>query len=377
MRHQCGVVLLPARAGCPPLEEPDGVRSARHLPQRVEQQLAGPGGHVHRLPVHGRGRRLHQHPRPPAGHPAGQVGEEGLLGSRVGQPVVEVVVLGDDVHRRRPAEVVLLVLVAGQHEVRGHRNVGGEFAQDVALGPVVGQQLVGAEPGEVQRLGRVGHRRGDPRRQHLVEAAVVLRPEGGAPGVVQLVDRAVAVGQPAPEGRRAHVAVAASVVAAQLVADVPEPNGRVRAVAPGHLADQPQRVLAEDRRAGAPGLPAARPQRPALGVDRQDLRVRAGQPGRGSGGGGGQVDRDAALVQEREHLVEPAEVVAAGLRLQQPPGEHPERHEPDAGLRPSAPRPRATPTPATARGCSRSPARPRRTASDPLPHLHLFRWSRR
>ena len=246
--------------------------------------------------------------------------------------MVEVVVLGDDVHRRRPAEVVLLVLVAGEHEVRGHRDVRGERAQDVALGPVVGQQLVGAEAGEVQRLGRVGHGGRDARRQHLVEAPVVLRPEGGAPGVVQLVDRAVAVGQPAPEGCGAHVAVAAAVVAAQLVAHVPEPDGRVRAVAPGHLADQPQGVLAEHRRAGAPGLPAARPERAALGVDREDLRMRAGQPGRGSGGGGGQVDRDAGVVQEREHLVEPAELVAAGLGLQQTPGEHPERHEPDAGL---------------------------------------------
>ncbi len=332
MRHQRGVVLLAARQGRPPLEEPDCVRPAGHVSQRVQQQLAGPLGHVHRLPVHRRGRRFHEHPRPPAGHPAGQIVEEGLLGLRMWKPVVEVVVLRDQVELRGPAEVVLLVLVRHHHEVRGHRHSRRERAQQVTFGPVVGQQLVGAEPGEVQRLGRVRHRGRDPRRQHLVECAVVLRPERGAPCVVHPLDRAVAVGEPAAEGRRAHVTPAAAVVAAQLVADVPEPHRRMPAVAPRHLSDQAQRVLSEHRRAGAPGLPAARPQRPALGVDRQDLRMRAGQPrGRGRSGGG-EVHRDSALVEEPEHLVEPAEVVAPRRRLEQAPGEHAQRHEPDAGV---------------------------------------------
>ena len=204
-------------------------------------------------------------------------------------------------------------------------------AQHVALGAVVVQQGVGGEAGEVQLLGRVGHRRRDPGRQHLVERRVVLAPEGGAPGVVELLDVAVPVGEPAAEGRGRHVAPAPPVVAAQLVGHVPQPHRRVPTVAARHLLDERQRVLAEHRRAGAPRLPAARPQRVPGVVDREDLRVGDGQPRRGCGRRRGHVDGDAAVGQQLDDLVEPAEVELARPRLQERPREHAERHEPDTG----------------------------------------------
>ena len=59
---------------------------------------------------------------------------------------------------------------AHDHEVGGHRDAGRQLAQDVALGHVVGEQLVGGEPQEVQLLGRVGEGGRQPRRQDLVQA---------------------------------------------------------------------------------------------------------------------------------------------------------------------------------------------------------------
>ena len=332
VRHERRVELLrPGQRGAP-LEEPDGVGAAGHVPQRVEQQLTRPLRAVHRLPVHRARGRLHQQPRRPARHPAGEVGAERLLGVWVREARVEVVVLGDQVQVGGPAEVVLLGLVGGDHQVRRDRHVRGELAQQVPLRPVVAQQLVGGEAGEVQLVGRVGDRGGEPRREHLVEAPVALRPERGAPRLVQRLDRAVASGEPAPERRSADVAPALADVAAQLVAHMPQPDRRVAPVAARQLLDQAQRVFPEQRRAGAPGLPAARPQRPARRVDGQHLRVCGGQPRRRGRGGRRHVDRDAPFVQEAEHLVEPVEVVPPGLRLQQRPREHPERHEPDARL---------------------------------------------
>ena len=107
----------------------------------------------------------------------------------------------------------------------------------------------------------------DARRQHLLEVVVALGPERRAPGVVE--PRHVVVvpaAQPRAERRRADVAVAAGVVAAELVGHVPQRERRVVAVALGHPGAQLQGVLAVDRRAGAEGLAPAGPQRaPVLG----------------------------------------------------------------------------------------------------------------
>ena len=130
--------------------------------------------------------------------------------------------------------------------------------EHLALGPQLAAQLVGGEPVEVELLGRVGEGRRDPRRQDLVPVAVVLAPERGAPGVVERVQVAVARAQPAAERGGAHVAVAVRVVAAELVADVPQHERGVVGVALGERLDQPQRVLAVDR-ASSGSTPAGRP----------------------------------------------------------------------------------------------------------------------
>ena len=85
------------------------------------------------------------------------------------------------------------------------------------------QQFVRGETGEVQLLGRVAERLvcRSPGRENLVPVVVVLAPERRSPGVVQFVEGPVPALQPRPERRRGDIAVAAPVVVAVFVVDVP------------------------------------------------------------------------------------------------------------------------------------------------------------
>ena len=142
----------------------------------------------------------------------------------------------------------------------------------------------------------------------------------------------VPVAQPGAERRGADVAVAAGVVAAELVGHVPQRERRVVLVALGEGRAQGQRVLAVDRRARAEGLPSPRGERaPVLG-DGEHLRVPVGQPRRRRGGGGGEVDADARRVQVVHLPVEPGEVPGVRRGLQPRPREDPERDQVHAGL---------------------------------------------
>ena len=270
-------VSVPACGTSPEWNFSAPAREARHWKNRMPSapratccmlwRSSSPGTlrDVAGLPVDRAGRALHEQPRPPRRDAPDQVAGERELA--VGLRVVGqlVVVVGDDVELRTPAEVVHVAGVLHHHQVGGDRHPGREPVQDVALGAVVGEQLVGAEPLEVELLGRVGERGSDPRGQDLVEARVALGPERRAPGVVEPLDVGVAVRQPAAERLGAHVAVAQGVVAAQLVADVPERERLVAGVPLGHRGAQPQRVLHEHRRARAVALPPARPQGRAVG----------------------------------------------------------------------------------------------------------------
>ncbi len=200
------------------------------------------------------------------------------------------------------------------------------------LGPVEVEQGVGAEPGVVEHVGGVVERRGAPRREDVVAGRVALAPERRAPGVVERVEGVVAALQPVAEGDGAGVAVAGQVVAGVLVGDVPHRQRRVVGVAGGQAVGQRQGELAVQRRRRAPGLAAARPQGVAVAVDREDLGVGRGEPGRRRGGGRGEVDGDAVGVQQVHDLVEPLEGVLALRRLEPGPGEDPEGHEADPRL---------------------------------------------
>ena len=324
------VELLGARARLAPLEEADGVRAPGHVRDAVADGLAGGLRGVDRLPVDGARGVLHQHPRPAAGEAPGEVATEGQLGPGVLEAVDDVVVGADHVLLGRPLVVVEVAEVGERHEVRRHRDAGGVLVQDRLLRAVEVEQGVGAEPRVVQLVRRVRKGGRAPRREDLLPVGVALAPERGAPGVVEVIQGGVAATQPAAEGGRAGVAVARQVVAGVLVGDVPQGQGGVVVVALGQLGGQGEGMVAVHGGAGAPRLPAARPQRVAVAVHGEDLGVGDGQPGWRRRGRGREVDGDPVVVQEVHGLVEPGEVVLALGGLEPGPREDAERHEGDA-----------------------------------------------
>jgi hypothetical protein len=156
------------------------------------------------------------------------------------------VVVGDEVDLGGPVGVVHALGLPHHHEVGGDRHLGGDAAQQLALGPQVVLEGVGGEALEVQLLGGVGVGGGEPGREYLLEVGVALGPERRAPGVVERVDGLVAGAQPGAEGAGGVVGVVVDVVAAQLVVDVPGGERGVVGVALGQGGDQAERVLAED-----------------------------------------------------------------------------------------------------------------------------------
>ena len=110
--------------------------------------------------------------------------------------------------------------------------------QDAGLGLHEAAQLVVAEASPVQHLRGVGEGGHGGGRGHLLQARVALGPEVGAPGGVEALDVAVALGQPGPEGPGAGGAEALGDVAAVLVADVPHDDTRVVAQALGQRRGQ-------------------------------------------------------------------------------------------------------------------------------------------
>ena len=219
-----------------------------------------------------------------------------------------------------------------RHEVRRDRHVGRVPPDDLLLGEVEVEEGVGPEAVEVEQVRRVPEARRRPRREQLVPVRVPLAPERRAPGLVEPVERHVPPLQPSPELGRAGVAVAGQVVARVLVRDVPQGQRRVVGVAGGQLVGEREREVAVEAARRAPRLAATGPQRAAVAVDREDLGVGRGEPGRWARRRGGEVDGDVVGVQEVHHVVEPGEVVLALRGLQPRPREDPEGHEGHPGL---------------------------------------------
>ncbi len=245
MRHHRRVVLLGAGGRLTPLEEAHGVGAVRHVQQGVADEFALALGQVDGLPVDGAGGVFHEEPRASAGDRAGEVGGEGELVA-VLRAGVDVVVVGHEVDLACPVGVVHALDAAHHHEVRGDGYVRCDLAQDVAFRAQMLLQRVRGETLEVQLLRGVRVGSGQPGWQDLVPAAVALRPERRAPGVVEGVHGGVAGAQPVPEGGGGVVGVVVDVVAAQLIGDVPGHQGRMAGVPLRHPPHQAQRVRAED-----------------------------------------------------------------------------------------------------------------------------------
>ena len=186
-------------------------------------------------PVHPGGGMLHEHPRAAPGDRAREVRVEGELDE---VPVVggdQVVVVGDHVDLVGPLPQID-VRAGVRHEVRGHRDVGRELVQDVALGAEALQDLLGAEAAPVQFERGVLHRRGGQRGMDLVGDAEGLSPEGGPPGGVDRLEGAVPPQRPVAERILREGREALAHGRAVLVMDVPERERGMVAVALGQGA---------------------------------------------------------------------------------------------------------------------------------------------
>ena len=211
-----------AKCGRAPLEEVDGVGAHGHMGQGVTHGLALALAGVKRLPLHRRGGVFHDVPRLAERERIHESVGAGQL-VEVGFALVEVVVVGYEVHFLGPGGVVHAALVGGDHEVRGERLVGADFFDGVAFGFVEVEQHVVAEPLVIQLLRRVDHGVAAhvTWQQHLVETVHVLRPEGRAPRLVQRVDGTVLGLAPRAERGQGVVGVVVAVVPAVFVAHVP------------------------------------------------------------------------------------------------------------------------------------------------------------
>ena len=330
--HHGGMPLLGAGLGLTPLEVADGVGAHGQMGQGVAHQLAGLEPVVGRAPVDGGRGMFHEEPRVLAGDAVGEAGRVGHL-VEVGLAGREVMVVGHEVHVMTPLVVVEDGAARGDHEVGGLR-LGGDLEQGVALGLVEVQQRVGAEALPIKQLARVHEVAvaDESRRDDLGEIVHALRPEGGAPGVVDSVDGAVLLLAPLLEGALGVFGIVEVVVAAVLVAHMPRDHIGVVLVVLGHLAAQVERVVKEDRAGGAPVLAGTGLADVAAVVDPEDLRVGLGHPHRRGCGAGGEIDGDAGLAELVDDAVEPIEVVHAFFGLKLGPGEDGYGDEVDAGL---------------------------------------------
>ncbi|CAM5550247.1 hypothetical protein SALBM311S_01472 [Streptomyces alboniger] len=165
-------------------------------------------------------------------------------------------------------------------------------------------------------------------RMDLRPVAVALAPEGGAPGLVEGVEGAVPVLEPAPE---AGGGLVAPVVGAVLVVDVPHREGRVVAVAGGEVLGDGGGVAAVGGARVREVLASAPPLGAAVLVDGQGVGVQMAHPGRRGGGRGCQDDADAARVHQVHQPVQPAEVPLPRAGFELRPGEDAEGDGVDAG----------------------------------------------
>ena len=335
--------LLLGEGGLAPAEIADHRRPVGKGLQGPQAHHAGGRTGVVGRPVHRAGLLLHD-PEGPGGQAAGLVEEEGreirMTGAHPGPERLRrgpghaqvraaqgIVVIAREVETGGQGVIVHAGLVH-RDEVVGDEPARRPWPQDVQLGPVEAHHLVGREPSPGHAVGgaRLRHR---PHRQlDLVEAAVFHGPEHIAPGGVQGRHVAVAGLQPDPEGVPRHRRGGqGGVMAAQLVVRLPAHHAGMLAVALGQGGDDAAAGL-QIGLAGEVVVPAGAepPGPPRLRVHGQHVRMPVHQPfGRG---GRRRADHhfQPRVGQDVEGVVEPAEVVVSGRRLEAGPGELPHPH---------------------------------------------------
>ncbi len=160
-------------------------------------------------------------------------------------------------------------------------------------------------------------------RLNLAPVGIGVAPERGPPGLIEFIQRGIAIAQPIGEGRATMVAV---TFAAVLVGEMPEQQRRMILVAVGQQGVDDARLLAVDRRTETVVVATAMQIAPAVRPHAQHFRVLGRHPGRARTGRRGQHSVGPVLGQHVHDLIQPAEFEPTFLRLKFCPREDAHRH---------------------------------------------------
>ena len=264
------------------------------------------------------------------GVPGPRVARLDLVGERRLLEHAERVAVPGDAVERAP-ERVDVVIREEPHPVVGDGAAGRARADLGDLPLVEGDDGVRREAREVEP--GAGRRLGDGTdgQLDLVERPVGHGPELGPPRFVQRVDGAVAVAQPGAEAAERGGAVRADgVVAAVLVVDLPGAHRLVAAVALGQGRGDARGLLAVAL-VGEVVVPARAEAADApVGAHGEHVGHAVDEPLGGRGGRGAQHHLQPRGAEAVDRPVHPPPVEAAGIGLQQAPGELADAHPVEA-----------------------------------------------
>ena len=234
-----------------------------------------------------------------------------------------VVVVGDNIQALGHIRVADVLVQPAPGEVVHDHRVRVDLMDEPGLEVHKVHNALAAEPLPVQPQGGVVGGDGLRGQGDLVKAVVLLGPEGGAVGVVELFNIAIKLLLQILLERILTAGAPAQVAAlvADLVVDLPGRDLLLALIVAHQGPDDPLGVLVHLRAVEAVDMPAA--EGPPLSVLK--LRENGGmlfcQPGGDSGGGGAHNDPQALLLCLGDNAVEEGEVVLSLCLLHQMPGE--------------------------------------------------------
>ena len=253
---EAGMHLFLREGGLPPAEVAHHLRAMGKRLPRPQPHHAALWHRVPRRPVH-RARLLLHHPE-----------------TALADTAIEIVMEGGDVGMRGPRPAVLLRLAEGEaldeadrigiprgeieivahgkvikvveeaHEVVGDPAPWRMRPQDLALHGVIRCHLLRVEAPEIELGRRVRFGDRENGQGHLLEVGHLHRPEGIAPGLVQLLGRLIVAAEPVAEGLQVRLAPREDgVVAAVFVVGLPSHQAGMIAIALGDDLDDAAALL--------------------------------------------------------------------------------------------------------------------------------------
>ena len=279
---------------------------------------------IHLFPVHKGRRAFHQkegrlfqapHQRVAGCRPHGRPTVVRLpVPLRIGIP-------GNDIQLLRKFEIV--EGLEKLHHVDGHRLIA-VFAHRADLRSAEILHLIAHEalPVQIQAVKAVFPVR--DRTVDLIPGGIGMAPEGGPPGMVQILQRFIFFPEPFPEGLLAELAVAFSAqpVSAVLVGNMPQDHSGMTAQPPGKLPVDLLHLSAHQRGCGAEIMPPAGKVPHAVRSHLAHLVVLLHEPLGHRAAGRGENGINAVFIKPVNDPSQPAEMILALCRFQLRPGKN-------------------------------------------------------